>query len=237
MNRKDWQQHLQTILNKIDIKNPKRLSLYQEAFTHKSYANEHKLKYNQQRLEFLGDSAISWIISNYLYSFQHPILSEGDMTIIKSRLVSTDTLAKAACEIGLEKLLFLSKGAASSKISNKILEDTFEAFVGAIAQDQGIKKARKLIDLTLVKYHQENLIQFNKDYKTQFQEFIQSSCDTNLHKIEYLKETDENDDKKKIVKLYFMGNLYGTGEATSFKKAEQLAAKEALSKCQTKKRG
>ncbi len=184
MNKKEWIDNLKETLRRIDITNIKTLSTYEEAFCHKSYANEQKLNYNQERLEFLGDAAIGWIITNYLYSIQ-PKLNEGEMTIMKAKLVCTETLAMAAREMHLERLLLLGKGAQKSELRNKTLEDTFEAFCGAIAQDQGIKKVIKLLDLTLVKYHKENLIKLEKDYKTQFQEHIQSITNSLDHKIEY----------------------------------------------------
>ncbi len=230
MNKKEWLDRLKEILRKIDVVNIKSISLYEEAFCHKSYANEHKLNYNQQRLEFLGDAAISWVITNYLYSLQ-PKIKEGEMTIIKAKLVCTNTLAQAAKELSLEKLLLLGNGAMKSEMTNKTLEDTFEAFAGAIAQDQGIKKVIKLLDLTLVKYHKENLIQFDKDYKTKFQELIQSTSNSKEHKIEYIRETDG---EQKVCTLKYMGITYGVGVALNFKDAEQLAAKQALEKCQIK---
>ena len=233
MNQKEWKNNLISTLKKISIDNFKSIAIYQEAFCHKSYANEKRLSYNQQRLEFLGDAAIGWIITNYLYGIK-PKISEGEMTIIKSQLVNKRTLAKAAKELNLDKLLYLGKGASNSEITDKILEDTFEAFVGAIAQDQGIKKVIKLLDLTLVKYHQENLVKFTKDYKTQFQELVQSISSQKDHKIEYKHEIDGD---VKICKLYYMDNLYGIGKAKNYREAEQLAAQEALSKCQILSKG
>ncbi len=230
MNKKEWLDSLKELLRKIDITNIKSVSLYEEAFCHKSYANEHNLSYNQQRLEFLGDTAIGWIITNYVYNIK-PKLNEGEMTILKSKLVRTDILAKAALELHLEKLLLLGNGATKTKISDKILEDTFEAFCGAIAQDQGIKKVIKLLDLTLVKYHKENLIKLEKDYKTQFQEHIQSTTDSSEHKIEYIHETEGD---VKVCKLMHMGITYGVGKAGNFKDAEQDAARQAMAKCQLK---
>ncbi len=230
MNKKEWLDKLRDVLKKVGIENIKSISIYEEAFCHKTYANEHRLKYDQQRLEFLGDAAIAWIVTNYLYSLK-PKITEGEMTIIKSKLVRTETLAQACSDLGIEDLMLLGNGAKKSQISKKTLEDTFEAFCGAIAQDQGIKKVIKVLDLTLVKYHRENLIQFDKDYKTKFQELVQSTSGLKDHKIEYIHDTNGD---IKICTLMFMGMTYGRGEATNFKDAEQEAAKQALTKCQIK---
>ena len=153
------------------------------------------------------------------------------MSIIKSKLVCSETLARAARELGIDKLLMLGNGAMSIKLSDKTLEDTFEAFCGAVAQDQGIKKVINVLDLTLVKYHSENLIQFDKDYKTKFQELIQSTCGSKDHKIEYIHSTEG---EEKVCTLRCMGITYGVGIASNFKDAEQEAAKQALDKCQIK---
>lgn len=231
MNQKEWKNNLISVLRNIDISCPKTLSLYMMAFTHKTYANENKLNYNQQRLEFLGDSAIGWIISNYLFGI-NPKINEGDMTIIKSKLVCSKMLAKAAKDIKIDKLLLLGKGLLNQPMTDKMLEDTFEAFVGAIVQDQGIKKGVSLINKTLIKYHKDNLVKFDKDFKTQFQEIIQSTSSATNHQIRY-EHIDAKD--VKTSKVYYMDNLYGVGRAKNFKEADQLAAKDAISKCQFKK--
>ncbi|MGL4951785.1 MAG: ribonuclease III [Mycoplasma sp.] len=224
MNQKYWTNKLIEILSNYKIHRPKSIAIYQEALTHKSFANENGIQKNQQRLEFLGDAAIGWVISNYLFSIR-PTVTEGQMTIIKASLVNTDTLAMAAKEIGIVELILKGKGLV--QMSPKVLEDSFEAFIGAIAQDQGIKKVINILNLTLIKYYENKLINLEKDYKTKFQEEMQSIHGVSTNSIEYISEPVG---KQYESKLYYAEMLYGVGLGETKKKAEQLAAKNALEK-------
>lgn len=226
MNLAKWQNKLLTILKIYGVSAPKTFAIYREALTHKSYANENRLSKNQQRLEFLGDAAIGWVISNYLYGLNEN-LDEGKMTTIKSWLVKTETLALFARNMSLHELLFLGKGMDREKLSDNILEDTFEAFIGAIAQDQGIKKVFSILKDTLILYYEDNPQMFQKDAKTEFQELVQS---VNGHDRESINYKHSEKDNKKYSKLYY-GNLnYGVGVGNTWKEADQQAAKEALQK-------
>ena len=237
MKQNIWRNNLLKVLTNLNIPHPKNYSLYMEALTHSSYANENGLKYNYERLEFLGDAAIEWVIVNYLYGKNNPKLSEGEMSIRKSNVVKQETLVKACKEIELFNLMFLGKSINEENIPDKIYEDIFEAFVGAVAQDQGIKKVSILLNKTIIKYYEKDLLLLDKDFKTKFQECIQAS---NIYKPLY----EHIDGKMKICRLYCVdtnGNklLYGEGKAKKFKDADQLAAKEALKKManvKTKKR-
>ncbi|MGL4948258.1 MAG: ribonuclease III [Mycoplasma sp.] len=224
MNQKNWSNRLLEILKSCKIDNPKSIAIYKEALTHKSFAHENNILKHQQRLEFLGDSAIGWIISNYLFS-RKPSISEGDMTIAKAGLVSSDTLAMAARDVGIDSLILVGNGL--THLTNKVLEDSFEAFIGAIAQDQGIKKVIHLLERTLIKYYNDGAITLEKDYKTKFQEQMQSIHGVSTQNIVYKNEKENNEC---ISKLYYANMLYGVGRAENRKKAEQLAAKEALDK-------
>lgn len=227
MNQKIWTNNLLEILKKYNINNPKSIAIYQEALTHKSYANEKFLKFNQQRLEFLGDSAIGWIVSNYLYNLRQKI-NEGEMTRAKAGMVTEKTLAKVCKEIGLDKLIYIGNGMKTENLSNKILEDSFEAFIGAIVCDQGIKKVVNLINQTLIYYYENDLVNSEKDPKTKFQEIIQSKSGS-TDEI-YYKNSSKDKDNDKIIELYYNGVLYGKGRASTVKEAEQKAASAALEK-------
>ncbi len=225
MNQKEWRDSLLKILKNFGINNPKTFSIYMEALTHPSYANENGLKYCYERLEFLGDAAIQWIIVNYLYG-KKPEMDVGNMSTIKSNVVKKETLANACKQINLNKLILIGKG---NIISERICEDVFEAFIGAIAQDQGIKKVSQILNKTIIKSYEMNEIDISKDYKTRFQEEIQAS---NIFKPIY-EHIDKG--KQKYTKLYCVdtnGNklLFGEGQATDFKSADKLAAKQALEK-------
>ncbi|MDE6289451.1 MAG: ribonuclease III [Ureaplasma sp.] len=218
---------LKKILTKYKI-NPKNYSVYIEALTHPTYSNEKKLNYSYQRLEFLGDAAISWIVSNYLFKSN---LTESEMSLRKSNIVKGQTLAKIAREdFELESLIL--RGNGLSEITDKILEDIFESFIGAIYKDQGIKKVQKILDEVLLKKVDNNSINLEKTYKTQFQECIMKNQKNNSNLnggIKYIHFWME-EKKQWHVELSFDNNVYGTGIANKKKQAEELAAKEAMEK-------
>ncbi len=125
----------------ITFHNPE---LCREAFTHKSFAAEHDLKYDNQRLELLGDAVVQIILTEELFK-RYPALQEGTLTKIRSALVNQDSLARFARELGLGESLRLGKGEKEMNGSDRdsTLCDLFEAFTGAIYLDQGIESARK----------------------------------------------------------------------------------------------
>ncbi len=221
---KNYNQELLEFLKSVGIAHPKNLSIYKEALTHKSYANEHNLDYNYERLEFLGDAAIDWVITNYLFN-KEKHLDEGNLSLTRSNLVKKDTLSMCCQEINLDKFILLGKGAQNNVSNISIYEDVFESFMGAVARDQGIKKVIAILEKTLIKHYNRDI--FNeKDAKTKLQEILQSK---GSHPPEYLKKTDDNA-KVKIVEVWFDNLKYGEGEGPSFKDAEQNAAKDALKK-------
>lgn len=221
----NYNYELKIFLKKLNIFHPKNLSIYIEALTHKTYANEHNLNYNYERLEFLGDSAINWVVTNFLYKSDKS--NEGSLSLTRSNLVKKQTLASCCRQIGLNKFILFGNGAKNNISNESIYEDVFEAFMGAIAQDQGIKKVIQIIQSTLIKNYHSNIEKFtNKDYKTQLQEILQAK---GINLPEYTKITT-NYSKLKKVKVVFNGCTYGEGEGNSFNEAEQNAAKNALDK-------
>ncbi|MCV3743750.1 ribonuclease III [Ureaplasma sp. ES3154-GEN] len=210
---------------------PKTLSIYLEALTHKSYANEQQLQHDYQRLEFLGDACIQWVVTNFVFSYvnkdTNKKLNEGEMTRLRSKLVRRETLAKAAQNLGLDRLIMVGNGSEFKSTANmdKIYEDVFEAFIGAVAQDQGIKKVSRIIDQTLISYFLTGNVNLQKDYKTIFQEAVQKNS---MASIQYrLISTDE---PVKEVHLLWDGLVYGIGKGQNRKEAEQKAAADAFSK-------
>lgn len=221
----NYQTKLLSFLKKNGIAHPKSLAIYQEALTHKSYANENNLNYNYERLEFLGDAAIDWVITNYLFNHEKH-LDEGHLSLTRSNLVKRDTLSMCCKEIGLDKLILLGKGAQNNTSNESIYEDVFESFIGAVARDQGIKKVINILEHTLIKHYNKMGNFDQKDAKTTLQEILQSK---GSHPPEYIKKTDDNA-KIKIIEVWFNHLKYGEGSASSFKDAEQLAAQDALNK-------
>lgn len=221
----NWNKSMKEFLSDFGIDNPKTLSIYREALTHKTYANENNLDYNYERLELLGDSAINWVVTNFLYK-RNSNYTEGEISLFRSNLVRKEVLAEICCDIELDRLILLGNGAKNNTSNISIYEDVFESFIGAVAQDQGIKKVIKILEKTIIKKYGNFIDDIVKDYKTQLQEMLQSRS---MGTPKYIKVTNNNS-KLKISKVIFDDCTYGEGEGINFKEAEQNAAKSALDK-------
>lgn len=214
-------------MNLPKLKNSK---LFEEAFTHRSYLNEAKYKISSnERLEFLGDSIISFAISNYLYS-KYPDFDEGNLTNLRSLMVNTKSLSEIARELEMGKLLKLSRGEEESKGRENatLLENSFEAYVGALFLDQGMTSVVKFLDNAMFPRIQElvNKKAF-KDPKSLFQEKIQAKKQGSpLYKV--LEETGPAHAKIFKVGVFVDGKKLGEGSGKSKQIAEESAAKIAL---------
>ena len=124
------------LLEKLGVE-PKKYSLYVEALTHPSYANDHHLSYNYERLEFLGDSVISLIVAQFLY-LNFPNAKVGELSKTRTMMVQSKAEALVANKIQLIKYLNIGNSLKNVKDYTKILEDAYEALIGAIYLDQGI---------------------------------------------------------------------------------------------------
>jgi len=213
---------------KLDIEiNEKNFFLYKTALVHNSYANEHNLNYNYQRLEFLGDAIISKEIS--LYLFQHyQKQDEGFITHLRSICVQKKTLAAASTKLNLQKILCVGKGEKNKFITKAILTDIFESVTAAIYLDQGEKKAREFIYKNLIQFVIDKKLFYTViDYKTALQEYCQfqkrGKITYKLIDISYLK----NNVPLYCVGVYINNVLISKGKGTSKKKAEKKAAKVA----------
>ena len=219
-------QRLEPLESKIgySFKNNKLLI---EALTHSSAAGEIKTA-NNERLEFLGDSVLSLVVSNHLFN-KYRNLSEGELTKLRSGLVCTEALSEFARSFGLGDFLFMGKGEIASGGRNRasLLENAFEALVGAIYLDGGFKAAERFI-LTFVpedlKSGQSSAI---SDFKTALQEIIQQNPDEKIN-YQLIFESGPDHDKTFEVSVLLNSNVIGTGKGKSKKQAEQNAAKEAL---------
>lgn len=214
-------------MNLPKLKNKK---LFEEAFTHRSYLNEAKRKIaSNERLEFLGDSIISFAISNYLYA-KYPDFDEGDLTNLRSLMVNTKSLSEIARELQMGLLLKLSRGEEESKGRENatLLENSFEAYLGALFLDQGMPAVVKFLNETLFPKIQElvNKKAF-KDPKSLFQEKIQAKKQGSpLYKV--LGETGPAHAKIFKVGVFVDGKKMGEGLGKSKQIAEASAAKVAL---------
>lgn len=217
------------MINLPKINNPK---LLEEALTHRSYLNESKIKVSSnERLEFLGDSILSFAVSTYLFK-TYPEYNEGKLTNLRSLLVNTKTLAEISKECDLGSRLRLSKGEEESggRQNQSLLADTFEAYIGALYLDQGTEEAEKFI-LSSVIPRTEDFIQKNmlKDPKSRLQEFVQSKKQFSpLYKV--LAEEGPAHARKFTVGVFVNEELIGEGKGKSKQEAEEQAASIALTK-------
>ena len=207
------------------FRNPKLLSL---ALTHSSHANERKKgRKSNERLEFLGDSVLSVVVSHHLYeNYSH--MPEGELTRLRASLVCERSLHKFAQEIRLGDFILLGKGEENTNGRERpsILADAFEALIAAIYLDGGLEAARAHIIQFVPKDTKTQSDAFT-DYKTILQEFIQKNPE---ERIEYLlaDESGPDHDKAFTVQVCLNSNIIGNGKGKSKRDAEQMAAKEAL---------
>ncbi len=207
----------------------KDITLLKNALAHSSFANEQKGKIaSNERLEFLGDSVLSIIVSEYIYKF-YPNLPEGQLTRIRASLVCEKSLAVFSKELGLSDYIMVGKGERANGGNNRpsILADAFEAVLAAIYLDGGMEPARKHV-LRFVKEELESLHNDNfKDFKTELQEIIQRNPEERLIYV-LTGESGPDHEKTFTVEVRLNSNVIGTGEGNSKKRAEQAAAKQAL---------
>ena len=218
-----------------------KVSYLERAVTHSSYSNEtgarnHHLLCNE-RLEFLGDSVLSLVVSNYLYTHfsEYP---EGTLTRIRSSVVCEAALASFAEKIGLGEFLMLGRGEAQNGGAEKpaILADAFEALLAAIYLDAGAEEGMQSVAsflLPMVKSAIDALPEVGDvriDSKSRLQEFIQQDREQK-EVLEYRLTGESGPDHNKTftVDLYLGANCIGSGKGHSKKAAEQAAAKAALS--------
>ncbi len=214
---------------KLSFKNKQILI---QALTHRSYTSEiDKTAKTNERLEFLGDSVLSFIIISYLYN-KFPEKSEGELAKIKSNLVSAETLAQLANEINLGRVIILGENEerAGGREKESILSDSLEALIGAIYLDLGIEKIKEwVINLYYKKIDYEVKKPFLDDYKTRLQEILSQK---KIGKLSYKisKEEGPDHDKLFLAKALLANKVIGEGWGSSKKDAEQEAAKLALIK-------
>lgn len=217
-------------MTKLPIFKDKKL--FEQAFMHRSFLNETKEHFDSnERLEFLGDSVLSFVVSKYLY-LNYPKFNEGILTNLRSMLVNTRTLADVARELEFGKLLKLSKGEEESKgrENSSLLADCFEAFVGALFLDQGAEVVSKFI-LEVLLPRAEVFLERKalKDPKSLLQESIQAKNQVSpIYKV--LKEEGPPHKRIFTVGAFLEDNLLGTGTGRSKQDAEKNAASLALAK-------
>lgn len=215
------------LFERLNIK-PKDMNLYKTAFSHSSYVNEHKAKHNYERLEFLGDSIVDFIVAEYLYSKKDE--NEGEMTRVRASYVCENALYEYSMNLGLNKYILVGHGEEKEggKFKKAIVADIFEALVAAIYLDLGFTTVRRVVLDVIVPYIEDPNCNFFSDYKSALQEYVQAEQDTINY--ELIDESGPAHDKEFTVRVVIDGISYGEGVGRSKKEAEQNAAKVALDK-------
>ena len=208
----------------VDLNN----ELIKRAFTHSSYVNETKKGEDYERLEFLGDKVLDFLVSEYLYVNEH--LHEGEMTKLRANYVCENALYEYSKELGLNNYLRLGKGeeASGGRDRKAVVADIFEAFLAATYLTYGLEKAKEIVYDVVIKAIENNENYFLHDYKSVLQEMLQAD----KQGAEYVVVNEEGPSHNKtfttVVKID--GVILGEGTAGSKKESEQEAAKDALSK-------
>ena len=212
---------------KLKFKNP---DLLVQAMVHRSYLNENpsfRLDHNE-RLEFLGDAVLEFVVTEFLYlKYPNP---EGELTNWRASLVNANTLSEISRELGLDEYLFLSRGESkdTGKARHYILANAFESLVGAMFLDQGIRAAKKFISTHLLPklpYIIEHKLYL--DPKSKFQELAQEKFTVTPH-YSVLEQWGPDHAKKFRIGVYIKDELVAEGIGSSKQEAETLAAENGL---------
>ncbi|SDB12556.1 ribonuclease-3 [Ruminococcaceae bacterium FB2012] len=199
-----------------------------EALSHSSYANENKNLRSNERLEFLGDSVLSIVVSDYIFKhFSH--IPEGDLTKLRASLVCESALFDFSKKISLGDFILLGKGEEQTggRERPSIVSDAFEAVIAAVYLDGGMEAAREYVLSFIPEDISPRGSDAFHDYKTILQEVIQRNPEERI--VYNLKgESGPDHDKKFTVQVMLNNNVIGEGTGRSKKAAEQAAAKEAL---------
>jgi ribonuclease-3 len=209
---------------------PKNWNLFFESLLHRSYLQylDPQAKSNE-RLEFLGDSILNFLVAEYLYRL-YPSMEEGDLTKVRSRLVNRKSLAQRAKDHRLSDFLLLSSSALQSvdSGSDSILADAFEAIIGALYIDGGLSAARDFVTRSLLANSSIlNSALTDDNYKSALLEYSQARS-LGVPRYAILREDGPDHDRRFTIEVFLGAESLGTGTGKSKKDAEQAAAAQAL---------
>lgn len=209
----------------------KKDSSLDHALTHKSWVNEHaKSRESNERLEFLGDAILEFIVSEEIYK-RFPDKEEGYLTALRANVVNTLSLAEVARNLKIGDRIHLSKGEEETggRENYSILADTVEAIIGSIFLDSGLETAKKFIfDHILIDLEERSLAPL-KDPKSMLQEHVQS-LGFATPRYEVVEETGPDHNKIFTMQVVIDGKPWGQGTGKNKSEAAQNAAKVALEK-------
>lgn len=215
---------------KLIAYSPKNWALFYQSLLHRSF-----LQYlspqtqSNERLEFLGDAILNSIVADYLYC-SYPSMEEGDLTKIRSRLVNRKALAQRAKELRISDFLLLSSSAVQSvdSGSDSILADAFEAIIGALYLDGGLKAAQAFVTRTLLSDTSVLTSAMTDDnYKSALLEYSQGHS-LGVPRYAIVREDGPDHDRRFTVEVFLGTESLGSGTGRSKKDAEQAAAAQAL---------
>lgn len=214
----------------------KNKDLFNTALTHKSWVNEnHKIRQSNERLEFLGDAVLEFIVSSEIFTM-FPDKEEGFLTSLRASLVNTQNLSIVSKKIGLGEMLYLSRGEKEGGGHENIslLADSVEALIGAIYLDRGISAVKKFISDNLLSSLPEKLKNPLKDPKSRLQEEVQSY---GFPPPKYLVTGQSGPDHSKIFRVDVVVDykVLANGSGKSKNEAEQVAAQKGLDKMKEKR--
>lgn len=213
------------------------IDLLIDAFTHRSYMNEHKksARVHNERLEFLGDAVLELVVTDYLYrNYDEP---EGILTSWRSALVRTESIGEAGQLLGYEPLLRLSRGEkrGSDRARQQILANAFEALTGAIYLEKGYEAAEVFINANILSKLKGILeTESWRDAKSHLQE-VSQSIDSMTPQYRVIEEVGPDHEKVFTLGVYVGNELMGTGTGPSKQIAQQQAATAALQAYKTRK--
>lgn len=210
-------------------------SLLSRALTHRSYVNENPgtLLEDNERLEYLGDSVIDFVVAGYLYH-RFPEMDEGELTTLRAALVRAETLAQFARQIDLGRFLRLGYGEEESggRERTPLLCATFEAVTGAIYLDQGLVTAQPFIEQFVgPMLEQIQAGALHKDAKSEFQVWAQARFNMTPH-YQVVGSEGPDHDKTFTVRVLVGDESWGEGQGRSKQMAAQAAAAEALARAE-----
>lgn len=212
------------LLNALHLKVKDR-NIFLEAFTHSTFVNENRKGKDYQRLEFLGDAIIDMLVAKYIYQ-THPTLEEGDMSLLRSKVVSTKNLASIAQKLGLSEYIRFGRSSEKLKNNAKINADVFESLCAAIFLNSGISVLNKFLKSNIFVQIDQLVGTEIRNPKTLLQEFLQAeSRGVVKYNVRYNKNT-----KLFTAVVTHENKVFGKGSGKSKKEAETNAATQALSR-------
>ena len=207
------------------------LALYEQALRHRSLLRGQPRShlYSNERLEFLGDAVLGFVVADYLYR-HFPDETEGFLTRLRAKLVNGQALARYAEMIDLGDIILMSENMVQTegRQNQTILADAFEAVIGALYLDRGMSAARRFIHHTMLDHADLNTLAAQRDnFKSLLLEYVQAE---GWPQPQYRVVTEEgpSHDRTFTVEVFVNDTAYGQGRASSKKSAEQKAAREAL---------